>query len=171
MRTYETCIILTVQSDKFIDAQARALFNYYVEMTGPHVFDYGLNFGKVFYTSLHPRHRKPVHTEYPRRGRDRFILCGFVGPGASTVKDYNSVREANLNKFSDKSFDEIDKWVEAREKGPQGARQTKKDSAFKWLDEQKEKGGEVSPKALCAAHPEIGYGTAKVYIHEWKAGQ
>ncbi len=66
-RTYNNAIIATVQSDKFIDCQARVLFNWYIEVTGPHAFSYSINFGKVFKITLHPRDKSnPIHYEQPR---------------------------------------------------------------------------------------------------------
>ncbi len=173
MRTYETCLILTVQSDKFIDKQARALFNFYVEMTGPHLFEYEANFGKVFLTSLQPRSNKPVHTYYPKRnhGHDQYVLCGFISPTAQTAYEYDITRDKALTEFNSKSGDIIAKWVEKKEKGPTSARETKKDMAFRFLDEAEENGREISAKALAAGVPSIGYGTAKCYLSEWRASK
>ncbi len=163
MRTYQTAIILTVQSDKFIDAMARALFDYYVEMTGPHAFHMGWNFGKVFITALHPRDtRHPLHTLYPTKGRIQFIKHGFCEPTSETIRFYDELRERMLNKHAKKSFAKI------RNGGEKilGKRPSMKSMVRVYLEKHKDANIEDIVRET-----RVNYTTAEGYYYKYKKGK
>jgi|SRR5208282_6875442 len=114
-RTFRTCKIITLASDKELDGQARNKFTHYIEMDGPQIFEHNLTFGKLFRIKGKPRIGKIFYPGY--RGRDqetgeriKYTKIAFLTPSSAMFKKYNSLRDSKAREFHVEQFKDLDEW-------------------------------------------------------------
>ena len=90
-----------------LDAQARLLFGRYIEMTGPSVYNLGLNFGKYFRLSLKPREKNSnnIWFIYPKYSNIVYDTIAVLAPPREISDVYDELRAKELEALANRSAD------------------------------------------------------------------
>jgi len=154
-RIYENTLLFTLPAERMLDAQARMLFNYYVEMTGPHFFDQGVNCGKLMEITMHPRDKHdPVHMPFIKDTNNEYRIIAGMLPPEEIEAMYDKVRVTEVDKLREQDISKKEK--------PQ-KEESVKDRLFKYLT--------MSPNMKFpdaqAVIPDIAYQTFRSYKAEF----
>lgn len=106
-RTQRGVLIVTVQSHHFIDKKLRALFNWFIEVSGPMYVDQCVNIAKVYQITLHPRDKQqPIHFPFVREIDQldghmiiyKYLATGFASLAARNW--YKPIRQNIVNEIN-----------------------------------------------------------------------
>jgi hypothetical protein len=107
-RPNRNAIITTVQEIFASDKQQRHLYNYYIEMSPMHAFEYGVNFCKIKIGSLKPLDmNKHINYPYPLLDGIQYPIAAVLLPPKKIMDACEKHREENMKISEERKLSEI----------------------------------------------------------------